>query len=328
MNGAEGATGSTVNLAGGNNGGQVNSRLLLILIAVLGVVAIIGLILAAVALGRPTGTSVTVQPAGSGDGSAAKVSQSGKRIWSIEIGHDYGAFEYIDDEGYLQGFNFDLIKAVCDAADMDCRTVWDKYSNCMNSEAGEHSMGGQGLLDGWYDACMGWVPTIGRTHVFSFAQSYGKPTMAQFYVKNDDVTFNPSDITGKKIGFIDGWAYDEKCVAKQKSITGSTLDRANIVHVSSPTELIPMITNGKVDAVFTGEENMKTAVKDGIVKKSGGDISCMLGGVAVMARKDSSFIALWNEGFRKIKANGEFDKLCDSDKHSSKGTVDCVPSMK
>ena len=27
---------------------------------------------------------------------------------------------------------------------MDCRTVWDKWSNCWDSTAGEHSMGGRG----------------------------------------------------------------------------------------------------------------------------------------------------------------------------------------
>ena len=49
-----------------------------------------------------------------------------------------------DEEGYITGFSKDLIATVCEAAGVDCRTVWDKWSNCWDSTAGEHSMGGKG----------------------------------------------------------------------------------------------------------------------------------------------------------------------------------------
>ena len=49
-----------------------------------------------------------------------------------------------DEEGYITGFSKDLIATVCEAAGVDCRTVWDKWTNCWDSSAGEHSMGGKG----------------------------------------------------------------------------------------------------------------------------------------------------------------------------------------
>ncbi|CAH1778067.1 unnamed protein product [Owenia fusiformis] len=152
-------------------------------------------------------------------------------------------------------------------------------------------MGGQGLLDRWYDACMNWSPTVGRTHVFSFSQSYRKLIPAQFYIKFDDTMFDPTNITGKKIGFLDGYSSDEKCLVRQSDkIIGAYVQPDNVLHVNGPGELIDKIVRGEVAAGFSGEENMKQAITEKKVKKSGGDILCKLGGNAVMARKDSPFL--------------------------------------
>ena len=57
-----------------------------------------------------------------------------------------------------------------------------------------------GLFDGWYDGCAGWYTTVERIHVFAFSQPYLKTPNAYFFVKKDDSSFDPSDITGLKIG--------------------------------------------------------------------------------------------------------------------------------
>ncbi len=49
-----------------------------------------------------------------------------------------------DEEGYVTGYSKELIDHVCRAADIDCRTVWDKFTNCWKSNPGEHSTGGKG----------------------------------------------------------------------------------------------------------------------------------------------------------------------------------------
>ena len=54
---------------------------------------------------------------------------------------------YRDEEGFVQGFSRDVVGAVCGAAGIDCRMVWDKWPNCFYSTAGEHSAGGVGQLN-------------------------------------------------------------------------------------------------------------------------------------------------------------------------------------
>ena len=38
-----------------------------------------------------------------------------------------------------------LYPAVCAAAGIDCRMVWDKYQNCVNSKESKHMLGGKGI---------------------------------------------------------------------------------------------------------------------------------------------------------------------------------------
>ena len=40
------------------------------------------------------------------------------------------------------------------------------------------------------------------------------------------------------------------------------------------------------------------------------DLKCSLNGNAMMTRKDNDLVDYWNEGMRRIKDSGEFDKLC------------------
>ena len=47
------------------------------------------------------------------------------------------------------------------------------------------------------------------------------------------------------------------------------------------------------------------------VGASGSGFSCFIAGNAMMTRKDSAFNALWNQGFSRLRANGDFKKLCD-----------------
>ncbi len=42
------------------------------------------------------------------------------------------------------GWSKEVLDHVCQEAGITCETVWDKWSNCWNSEAGSHSVGGEG----------------------------------------------------------------------------------------------------------------------------------------------------------------------------------------
>ena len=56
-----------------------------------------------------------------------------------------------------------------------------------------------GLMDGWFDACASYVPTVDKIHVFDFGMPYLKQLESHFYIKKGK-TFDPYDLKGKKIG--------------------------------------------------------------------------------------------------------------------------------
>jgi ABC-type amino acid transport substrate-binding protein len=250
------------------------------------------------------------------------------QTWLIHLGHSYGAHEYIDEAGYLKGFAYDLVKGVCEEAGMTCETVWDKYQNCWESPAGKHPNGGVGLHDEWYHVCMGWWQTIERIHVFNFSKEYGKTPLSHFFVAaGNPKGFDASDITGKKIGFIDGWATDEKCLARMTdSITGAFLPEGSVVHAPDSSDLADLLTSGAIDAAFCSADTMEEFVTAGTVEQITVDKSCLIGGNSAMTRKDSPFIQLWNDGFDAFKASGKYQQLCDNapTAYPGKGTIDCV----
>lgn len=248
------------------------------------------------------------------------------KIWNIAVGHDYGAHEYINEGGYLTGFTYDMIDAVCSAAGINCRTIWGKYSNCWESAPGQHAYGGKGLLGRWYDACAGWYTTIDRIHVFDFSMNWLNPPKAYFFVKKGN-TFDSSNLTGKKIGFIQSWASDEKCVARQTQLTGHFLLNSQIIYAADPAGLADMLDKNTIDAGFSTIETMDPYVKAGTVTQlTDKDFQCMISGNAMMTRKDNDFIHYWNTGFMKIRNNGKFKALCQkgTEAHKQVGTIDCV----
>ena len=68
---------------------------------------------------------------------------------------------------------------------------------------------------------VGWGNTYDRAVSFSFTDAFQKPLESAFYVKRDNPgNFNGSDITGKTIGFMDGYASNEICLKRVKIMVG------------------------------------------------------------------------------------------------------------
>ena len=54
-----------------------------------------------------------------------------------------------------------------------------------------------GLQDEYYDACLGWSPTVERIHYAQFSVPFGYGTPSYFWYKD---SFDTGDFTNKKIG--------------------------------------------------------------------------------------------------------------------------------
>ncbi|XP_013389302.1 uncharacterized protein LOC106158017 [Lingula anatina] len=227
-----------------------------ITIAICVLVTIVALIISAVAISKPAGSDITVQgkttssrqtpqPAvayspGTYDASRCQASNR-KRIYTVAIGFNIGAYVYSDDSGFQVGFGHDLIDAVCREAGIDCRIVTEPFTNCMFSEKGQPQRGGIGLMEGWYDACIGYLASRQRRQIFSFSKPFLKPLEVYFYAFPG---FNPFNITGKKIGLISGFFTNEACIAGLDQVAGRDVPHANVFHAQTPAELLVMIQNG------------------------------------------------------------------------------------
>ncbi|XP_013381984.1 uncharacterized protein LOC106152797 [Lingula anatina] len=308
------------------------NRILIVLVAVCAVVTIVAIVIAVVAVSRSSTTpNITIQgdqTSKGGGTSAGQGSSAGGRIFTLAVGHDWGAHQYIDTSGYLAGFHYDLIEAVCTEAGIDCRTVWDKYSNCWDTTIGQPSHGGQGLMGRWYDACVGWFPTIGRVQVFSFSSPFLKPPVSYLFTKpGNAASFSSRNLANKKIGFIDGFATDEKCLVRWTDVKGQ--DNMTIIHVQNPADVVAKLKSGEIEVAFASALDMvhyaSRAIPE-VEQVPGVGFSCMLSGNGVMTRKDNDFNSKWNVGLSKLVSSGKFKKLCDdaATKHGSRGHVPCV----
>ena len=69
----------------------------------------------------------------------------------------------------------------------------------------------------------GWYHSTSRKRTYKFTNAYTKTRDNTFlYVKNGNPrNVNPSDLTDKVIGFIDGFIQDEFCIKRQEGITVS-----------------------------------------------------------------------------------------------------------
>ncbi|XP_022100877.1 uncharacterized protein LOC110984729 [Acanthaster planci] len=304
-------------------------QLLLLTVAVLivGIVAILAIILAAVSLGRPSApvtTNVQVPSGGSNTGSSSV--DDPNKIWVFAIGHDGTNLEYIDDlSGTVRGFHVDIIEAVCSAGNKNCRLMWDVYENCYSQQPNKRPRPGVGLVSRWYDACTGWFATYERTASVAFTKPFRKPLKAVFFVKRGNpLNFDSTNLTGKKIAFLDGHASNIFCV-QRAGITGVN-QIAQIVHYQTREEVVESVNNEQVDAVFANDQifNLDTDLD----VASGTPIStCMQDGAGMMVRKDSRLPDWWNPAFDQLKQTSQYRDICTSilENHDqSAHEVDCV----
>ncbi|XP_013389311.1 uncharacterized protein LOC106158025 isoform X1 [Lingula anatina] len=303
-------------------------------------IAIIALIISAVAISKPVGSEITVQgettitqqtpqPAiayspSTYDASWCQASNR-RRIYTVAAGYDIGPYEYNDDSGFQVGFGHDLIDAVCQEAGIDCRIVTEPYTNCMFSEKGQPERGGIGLMEGWYDACTGWLASRQRKQVFAFSKPFLKPFEVYFYALPG---LNPFNITGKKIGLISGFFTNEACLAGLDQVAGRDVPHSNVFQAETLDMLLAMILNGTVDVGLSTGPAMATKINGTNIQRFPSDpMFCKNAGQpGMMTRKDNDFNSKWNEGFEKLVSSGRFKRLCDEAriKHGHRGEIDCV----
>merc|ERR1711976_600455 len=121
-------------------------------------------------------------------------------------------------------------------------------------------MPGVGLLDQWYDACMGLYPTPQRMNAFNFSVPFTENIRAALHYRLDSNPDDPDNVTGKKIGFVEGWVISAQCLNRKAGVTAHDY---TAIYYDSHNEMIDALKRGEVDAALSADvfEAEKLGVK-------------------------------------------------------------------
>ncbi|XP_070544262.1 uncharacterized protein [Ptychodera flava] len=218
--------------------------------------------------------------------------------WLLATGMAVGKpYEYLDEDGNIQGFHKDLV------------------------------MGG--ILAQWYDACIGYFRTPQRVPLFSFSVPIYKSDnpYGEFYVlKGNPKGVDLADVTGKRVAFLSGWAADEKCLARDGTVDLSPLPTESKVYLKKMYKVLHLLRAGEVDAVFVPAKAMPEDTDD--LEKLGSSVECSSEhhdlSVHNIFKKGSRAVDLFNRAFESFKASGKYHKVCHEAEIKHGGVVDCV----
>ncbi|XP_070543992.1 uncharacterized protein [Ptychodera flava] len=250
--------------------------------------------------------------------------------------HGAGLEIYDPDSGQVRiDFHKGLVEAVCKIAGKKCVGFYDSADHCFShgTDAGPHA--GVGLLDGWYDGCLGWADTPFRHLSVDFSDAYLEfpKTDATFYVaKGNPHAFDPTHLADFKIGILTPWASDFHCLRNHHKDTFNELTREKVLFADHKIELRRMLVTGEIDAAFVNELVMAGVMRfEGAgIETMGETIQCPTNPVKnrstvhMITRRGSEVLSWWNDAFKQFKDSGNYYKLCRETSEHTGHTPGCL----
>ena len=137
----------------------------------------------------------------------------------------YAPWNFINDDGEVDGFERDLGDALCERAELTCEWVTNDWDSIIPN-----------LVSGNYDAIIaGMSITDAREEVIDFTQNYTPPDPSAYLAMSEDVDV-ASGVVAAQTGTIQAGYIAEQ---------GATL-----VEFATPEESIAAVKNGEADAVL------------------------------------------------------------------------------
>jgi len=231
---------------------------------------------------------------------------AGAPIGKIKIATEgaYKPFNYVAEDGTLQGFDVDIAKALCEKMKAECEIVAQDWDGMI-----------PGLLAKKYDAIVASMSiTEERKQKINFSDKYYN-TPARIVAKTDaaikigsDGQVDPASMAGMKIGVQRSTTHENfarKTFTQSEIAVYDTADNANL-------DLI----NGRIDARLDDA----VVMDDEVIKKNqgyaffgkgytGGDFGA---GVGVGLRKeDTALLDAFNKAIGEIRADGTYKQIND-----------------
>ncbi len=228
----------------------------------------------------------------------------GGDIETVRIGTEgaYPPFNLIDKNGELQGFDVDIAKALCEAADVECEFVIQDWDGMI-----------PGLLAQKYDAIIASMAiTEERQEKVAFTNKYYM-TPARFVAKKGaGFEISPEGLKGKMVGVQRGTTHEN-------FVRDNFGDAVTIKSYATQDEANMDLVSGRVDLVIADS----VVLLEGFLNTAAGKDYEFTGpgftdeewygkGIGIAVRKgDKDLIALFNDAIQKIRANGVYKTVND-----------------
>lgn len=205
----------------------------------------------------------------------------------------YAPWNFVNDQGNLDGFEIELGNALCERAGLQCvwiQNAWDSMIPNLNA--------------GNYDAIMaGMSITDERRESIDFTQSYKPPTPSTFMVAaGSSFTFDPP--AGVRIGT--QGATIQAAYAEENFAGGNTL-----VNFSTAEQALADLNAGNIDSILAERDYLAEVVagSGGALELTGPEIP-IGDGVGIGLRKaDDDLETRFNAALDEMKAEGALDEL-------------------
>ena len=198
----------------------------------------------------------------------------------------YPPYNFINDDGEVDGFERELGDKLCEMAGLTCEWVTNDWDSIIPN-----------LVSGNYDTIIaGMSITDERDEVIDFTQNYIPPAASAYVALSSDV-----DLTGGVVA-----AQTATIQAGYVAETGATL-----LEFATPDETVAAVRNGEADAVMADKDFLAP-----IVAESGGELVFvgddvpLGGGVGMGVREsDGELKAKFDAAIGELKASGELNEM-------------------
>ena len=235
-----------------------------------------------------------------------------EKTWTFSSDGNRRPQFYIDEFGNVAGFNADLIYAVCRQAGKKCAIEVNSFQECINQDEDGDFRPGDGLVEGKFDACPGYVVSPDRQKYCNFSDPF-LATSTYFTVKQGNpLNFDPTDLNGRTITYIKGFATNADCLARLG------MEGAQYLIAEGINEAVENVQSEKADALFSPRNNIDEL--DALPER----YDCG-NGIAIMVMLDSSLLEWWNPAFQEVMDSGEYRELCEQSESRHGSSVQCFP---
>lgn len=197
----------------------------------------------------------------------------------------YPPYNFINDQGQVDGFERELGDRLCELAGLTCEWVTNDWDSIIPN-----------LTSGNYDTIIaGMSITEERDQVIDFTQNYFPPAASAYAAMSAD-----ADLTGGTIA-----AQVNTIQAGYVAQSGATL-----LEFATPDETIAAVRNGEADAVFADKDFLAPIVEEDASLSFVGEDVQLGGGIGIGLREgDDELQEKLNAAIQSMKDDGSLNEL-------------------